>query len=306
MRHRNLLLFLLLAALWGTAFMAIKAGLQYFPPVLFAALRYDLAAVLMLAYAAVAVERWRPRSAAEWRVVAVGGAFMIAGYHAFLFVGEQETTSAAAAVVVATVPVLTTGMAGGLLPDDRLGPVGAAGVLLGLAGVGLVAQPDPAALLAGDVAGEVLVFAAAAAFAAGSVLVRRSPADLPIETMEAWSMLVGAGLMHLVSAGLPAESPAAVRWTAEGVGALAYLVVAASAVGFLVYFDLHERLGPVEINLVSYVVPVFAALAGWLWLDEVVDATTVGGFLVIFAGFCLVKRRALARELPRLRAALAR
>lgn len=119
-------------------------------------------------------------------------------------------------------------------------------------------------------------------------------------------MLVGAGLMHLVSAGLPAESPAAVRWTAEGVGALAYLVVAASAVGFLVYFDLHERLGPVEINLVSYVVPVFAALAGWLWLDEVVDAATVGGFLVIFAGFCLVKRRALARELPRLRAALAR
>lgn len=119
-------------------------------------------------------------------------------------------------------------------------------------------------------------------------------------------MLLGAGLMHAVSAALPGESAGAIRWTAEAVGALAYLVVAASAVGFLVYFALHRRLGPVEINLVSYAVPVFAALAGWLWLGEVVDATTAAGFLVIFAGFCLVKRRALARELPRLRASLAR
>ena len=60
-RYRNVALFLALAAIWGSAFMAIKAGLAYFPPVLFAAIRYDVAGVLMLAYAVWAVEDPVPR-----------------------------------------------------------------------------------------------------------------------------------------------------------------------------------------------------------------------------------------------------
>jgi EamA-like transporter family. len=50
--NRVVALFVLLAALWGTAFMAIKAGLADLPPVLFAAVRYDIAGVCMLAVAA--------------------------------------------------------------------------------------------------------------------------------------------------------------------------------------------------------------------------------------------------------------
>lgn len=305
-RYRNLVLFLALAAVWGSAFMAIKAGLEYFPPVLFAAIRYDVAGVLMLAYAAYAVERWRPRGQGEWSLVLVGGVLMIAGYHAFLFVGEQYTTSAVAAVVVSLSPVLTTGFARLLLPSERLTPVGVAGLLLGLVGVVVLSHPDPDNLLTAGVLGKALVFAAAASFALGSVLTRRIDAQLPIETMEAWSMLLGALVMHGVSAARPTESLAAVRWTPEAVAAMAYLSLAASALGFLVYFDLLERLGPIEINLVSYVAPVFAALSGWWFLGEGIDLATVTGFLIIFAGFCLLKRRALASELPRLRAAVVR
>jgi drug/metabolite transporter (DMT)-like permease len=49
--------------------MAIKAGLAYFPPVLFAAVRYDVASVLMLAWAWYATDRWRPRARGEWWLV---------------------------------------------------------------------------------------------------------------------------------------------------------------------------------------------------------------------------------------------
>jgi len=81
--------------------------------------------------------------------------------------------------------------------------------------------------------------------------------------------------------------------------ALAYLALAASAGGFLIYFDLLDRLGPIEINLVSYVAPVFAALAGFLFLGELIDLPTVAGFLVILTGFVLIKRRAIREELAR-------
>ncbi|AZH26490.1 DMT family transporter [Haloplanus aerogenes] len=304
-RYRNLALFLTLAAIWGSAFMAIKAGLDYFPPVLFAAIRYDVAGVLMLAYAAWVVEDPIPRGRGQWALVAVGSTLLIAGYHVFLFIGESDpaVTSAAAAVIVSLSPVLTTGFARAFLPDERLTAVGIVGLGFGLLGVIVLARPEPGALLTGGVVAKLLVFGAATSFALGSVLTRRIEAQLPIETLEAWSMLGGALLMHAVSLGL-GESLAGVTVTVEGMLALAYLSLAASALGFLIYFDLLDRLGAVEINLVSYVAPIFAALSGWLFLDEGLSVATAAGFALIFFGFLLVKRRAIRGELPRLRRAL--
>ena len=295
--RRNAVLFVVLAAVWGSAFVAIKAGLAYIPPVLFAALRYDVAGVLMLAYAAVSVEQWRPRTAGQWHQVLIGSVLLIAAYHAFLFVGEQRVTSATAAVVVSLSPVLTTGFARLLLPDQSLSAIGGIGLALGFIGVVVVARPEPGAVLSTDVIAVGLVFAAAASFALGSVLSERVAASLPIETMEAWSMLGGAAIMHAVSFLLPGESIADVTWTVEALLALGYLSVVASALGFLAYFELLDRLGAVEINLVSYVAPAFAAVVGWALLDEVIDAGTAVGFVAIVAGFALVKRRAIAAEL---------
>lgn len=308
MRYRNLSLFLLLAATWGSAFVAIKAGLGtptnpagfFETPVLFAALRYDVAGVLMLGYAAYVTDRWRPRSRTEWASVLVAGTLMIAAYHAFLFVGETDprVTSAVAAIVVSLSPVLTAGFSRLFLPSERLTAVGVVGLLLGLVGVVLLTNPRPDDL--GVNLGVVLVFLAAASFALGSVLNRRIDADLPIETLEAWAMLSGALLMHVASVGV-GESVADVTVSPTALLALAYLSLAASAGGFLVYFDLLERLGPVEINLVSYVAPVFAAVVGFLLLDELVDVYAVAGFVVILAGFVLLKRDAIRAELARTR-----
>ncbi|WP_226480296.1 DMT family transporter [Natrinema amylolyticum] len=300
-RYRNLALFLTLATLWGSAFVAISAGLSYIPPVLFAALRYDIAGLLMLGYAVYAVDNWLPRGRAEWTQVAVGAVLLIAAYHAFLFIGQQNTTAAAAAILVSLSPVLSTGFARLLVPSDALSVVGVVGVVVGLLGVGVIVRPDPANLLATDAVAKGLVFCAATAFALGSVLTRRLDASLPIETMEAWSMLGGAVVMHLVSLaiGEPFE-PAA--WThPEAIGALAYLSLGASAVGFLIYFDLLERLGAVEINMVSYVAPIVTAVVGWLYLGEVVDTATLAGFGLIAVGFLLVKRRAIRREVGHVR-----
>ncbi|MFB6233094.1 MAG: DMT family transporter, partial [Haloarculaceae archaeon] len=239
------------------------------------------------------------RSREEWVLVGIGGSLMIAAYHSFLFVGEQGTTSAAAAIIVSLSPILTTGFARAFLPDERLTLVGTVGLLVGFVGVGVLSNPDPSNLLNTRTVSLFLVFVAAAAFALGSVLTRRVDGELPIETMEAWSMLVGAALMHAASLGL-AESPSDVRWTPEAVLALLYLVVVASAVGFLIYFDLLERLGPIEINLVSYAAPVAAAVTGLVFLGETPTVHTVTGFVLILVGFVLLKRRAIRDEFDRL------
>ena len=115
--------------------------------------------------------------------------------------------------------------------------------------------------------------------------------------MVAWATALGAGLVHLISRGMPAESVADVDLATGALVALAYLAIFASAIGYVVYFRLLDRLGAIEINLVSYAAPVATAVVGFLFLGEVIDTRTVVGFGVILAGFLLVKRRAVAAAL---------
>ncbi|PSQ44806.1 EamA family transporter [Halobacteriales archaeon SW_7_68_16] len=298
-RTETVLGFLVLAAVWGTAFTAIKEGLRYYPPVLFAAFRYDVAGLLMAGYAVVRLDRCWPADRREWAAVGVGAVLIIAGYHALLFAGERTTTGATAAVIVSLSPVLTAVFARLLLPEDRIGAVGAAGLLLGLAGVVSIARPDPGRIATGSVGGELLVVGAVASFALGSVLTRRLDADMGIEAFEGWAMIGGAAAMHLLSLGLgePVVLPRANVATAW----LGYLALVASAGGFLIYFALLDRVGPNAVNLVSYVAPVFAALADLVVRGTVPGPGTLAGFCLIAVAFGLLRRQTLARELAGLR-----
>ncbi|MFC7046381.1 DMT family transporter [Halobacteriaceae archaeon GCM10025711] len=288
MKHRDTALFLTLAGVWGASFVAIKTGLTGIPPVLFAAFRYDLAGVALLAVALATSDRWRPQSREEWEFVVVGGALLIGVHFSLLFVGQQYVTGTIGAVVASITPVLTPVFAWALLPRTHLRLRTGLGAVLGLLGVTIIAQPNPAAL-DDQALGVAILAIAMASFALGSVLTVRMPGHLPIVPAQAWMMLVGAGLLHATSAALPSESLAAVEWSAPVVVSLVYLALVASAAGFVIYFHLLERLGPVEISLVNYVTPAFAAVTGWLLLGEPVASTTVLGFTVILVGFSVLK-----------------
>jgi len=296
-KFRNGGLFLLLSMLWGTAFMVIKAGLEFVPPVLFAAFRYDIAGVVMLAYAAAVADYWKPKTRNDWITVLVGSTLIIGLYNAFLFVGQQGVTSAVAAILIGMNPILATGFSRAFLPSERLAPVGVLGLLFGFIGVGVVARPDPSTLLSGGVVAPGFVLLAAVCVALGSVLTQRLESGISTEGMVAWSNAIGAVLLHGISTSLPSESVTDVELTTGAILAVVYLAVFASAVGYFIYFDLLDRMGAIEINLVSYAAPVFAAISGWLVLNESLEIVSVIGFVMIFVGFGLLKREAISDEL---------
>jgi drug/metabolite transporter (DMT)-like permease len=300
MRYLTSLVFLLVSAVWGTAFVATKVGLASLPPALFAAVRFDLAAAVLFVVAVARGGRVTP-SGREWVPVATGGALNIGVHHAFLFSGQQYVESAVAAVLLGLVPVVTPALTRLSATRRRLTPVGAVGVGLGFVGVVVIANPDPSNLYASDVRGVGLVLASAVAFALGAVLTHGAETDLPLVSTQAWTMLVGAGLLHVTSVLLPWESFAAAEWTPAALVSLSYLAVVAGAGGFFLYFWLLERVGPMEVSLLEYVIPVFAAVGGWVVRGETLDAATVVGFGVIFVGFVLVKRESLRAELRRVR-----
>lgn len=302
-RYRDFLLFVTLAGLWGGSFVAIEVGLAYLPPVLYAAYRFDVAALLLVSYVLLTESDPLPRTGPDWLAIALSGGFIVAANNSLLFVGQQYTTSGVAAIVYSLVPIMTAAVAALATGQSDLGPRGLAGVVLGVVGVGLVAQPDPNNLASGVAFGVTLIFVGVIAVAIGSVGLRRLTTSCSSLGLTAWAMLLGGLLMHGFSLGrgepqlFPSAEPVAIA-------ALLFLGVLSSAVAYTIYFTLLARVGPFQINLVSYLVPVVATITGWVLLDEPVTWLTVAGFGVIVCGFVLIKRRAIAAELPRVRSRL--
>ncbi|MCY4732417.1 EamA family transporter [Natronomonas gomsonensis] len=298
-RARSLGLFVALAGLWGLSFPAIRAGLSSLPPLLFAAVRYDVGGVLLLAFLVIRGIEWRPRTREDGLAILVAGAFLIAG-NSLLFVGQLSIPSGIASILYGLIPILTTGFAAAFRPEEPIGIRRIAGVVVGLLGVAVIARPDPTNLLTGELVGMAFVVAAAGSVAWGSVLLRARRPTLGTAGMTAWAMVVGGLMLHGGSLAV-GERVADVTPSLVAIGAVVYLGVFASAIAYVIYFTLLARFGPLEINLVSYVVPVFATAGGVVLLDETVSLPMIGGFVLITAGFVVLKARTIAEELGRQR-----
>ncbi|PSP65033.1 EamA family transporter, partial [Halobacteriales archaeon QH_8_67_27] len=106
---RSLLAFVVTAVLFGGTFVAAKAGLEHFPPLLFVALRFDVAALALFAFVAVTRTREEliPRTRGDISGIAATGLFAIGLTNALLFVGQQYVTSGVASIIASLNPILT-------------------------------------------------------------------------------------------------------------------------------------------------------------------------------------------------------
>ncbi|MDB2260922.1 DMT family transporter [Halorubrum ezzemoulense] len=276
------------ALLFGGTFVAAKAGLAHLPPLFFVAVRFDIGAVVLAAFAATRLSRaeLRPRTVGDVAGIVATGVLVIGLTNALLFVGQQYVTSGVAAVVFSLNPILTPAFAAVLLGEDGLSVRGFVGMGLGLFGVALVADPDPSALLAGGL-GVPLLFAAAVTSALGAVLIRRADATLSSTARTVWGVPLAAALSHALSIGA-GESVSGLSVPPVAIAALLYVGVFSGAIAYLAYFALIDETDATRANLLFYFVPVVSAVGGWALLGETLSVRSLVGFGVIFAGFLLV------------------
>ncbi|ELY96446.1 DMT family transporter [Natrialba taiwanensis] len=302
---RTLVCFVIASLCFGGTYVAAKAGLSYFPPLLFVAFRFDIGALLLLGYVLHRFPRSEllPRTRADIASILAAGVFAIGLANAFIFIGQQFTTSAVSSIMYSLNPILTPVFATVMLADEEISKYGVGGLLLGLVGVTLVVNLDPTNIFSGAVVGKAIVLTGAISGALGSILIRSADASLPSTVRTAWAVPVGAVLCHSLSL-VTGEKAAAVAWTPTALIALGYLGVFSGAIAFIAYFSLLDDIGAIRGNLIFYVVPVVATLGGWVLLGETISAWTFAGFLVIFAGFALIGRGPLLTELTRVHQSL--
>lgn len=284
--------FAIVYIVWGSTYLAIRVGVKDLPPVLFAGMRFVIAAPLMFAYAWMRGARL-PTARRDWIVITVTALLMLAGANGMVTWSEQWVESNQAALIVATSALWMAWFGSWGARGERISPVALGGLLLGFAGVALLVGSGMHLQLAPWYAYGALTLSPIF-WAAGSIISRRNPLSCSPLMAAALQMAVTG----VVMTGLGLSLGDAQRWTLtrDAAIALLYLAVFGSCIGYGAYYWLVYQVAPSQLGTYAYVNPAIAVLLGWWMLDEVMHPPQIAGTLVILAGVALVT---LAARKPR-------
>ena len=272
LRGKALVAYLLVCVVWGSTYLAIRVGVGVLPPFLFAGLRFVIAGLLVLAVA-LALGDTLPRRAVDWRTQAIVGVLLLAGGNAFVVWAEQYVASGIASIFVVTV-ALWMAFFDAIIPGGSgdLNWRVVAGLVLGFVGTTLLVGANPAEILRADLRGPIALTCASASWSIGSVYGKRHKTETSPYVGAAIQMVAGGTATAFVGTLLGEWS----RWhlTSRGVGALAYLVVFGSIIGYSAYTYALRNASATIVGTYAYVNPVIAVLLGWLILREPVTPRT--------------------------------
>ncbi|WP_459200056.1 drug/metabolite exporter YedA [Pseudomonas tremae] len=271
--------FLALYLIWGSTYLMIRIGVESWPPLMMAGVRFLIAGSLMygfLRFRGVPAPTW-----AEWKAAFVIGFLLLACGNGGVTLAEHAgVASGVAALAVATMPLFT--LVFGLFWGNRTTSLEWAGIVLGLIGIGLL---NLGSNLQASPYGAAVVIFAAAAWAFGSVLSKHLP--LPKGPMASAAEMITAGAVLLIGSTLSGERLAHMP-TAAGWGALLYLVVFGSIVAFSAYMYLLKNVRPAAATSYAYVNPAVAVMLGVLFAGETIGLEECMAMVVIISGVVLI------------------
>jgi drug/metabolite transporter (DMT)-like permease len=283
---RVLAAFVVLCIVWGSTYLAIRIGVAELPPALFAGVRFLIAGGILLG-AARLLGRRLPIRRRDWTTNVVVGFLLLFCGNGLVVWAEQFTPSGVAAIFVVTV-TLWLALFDAVIPGSVSRPTWrqVAGLLVGFGGT-LLLVDEPGALRDADWRGPLALTIASAAWALGSVYSARRPTESGPEVNSALQMLTGGVVLTLVGSSLGEWH--AVHLSGRGLGALAYLVVFGSLVGYSCYVYVLRHMAPTVVGTYSYVNTVVAVLLGWLILAEPVTRRTVLAMAIVLGSVAWVR-----------------
>lgn len=291
MRARDLALAVAVAAVWGFNFVVIHVGLDAFPPLLFSALRFALAAFPALLLVG------RPQ--VPWRWVIAVALILAVTKFSLLFIGMEAGMPAGLSSLVLQSQAVFTMLFAVLLLRERPRPVQLAGLAVAVAGVVLVASRTTAPLPA-----FLLVVGAAAAWGLSNVATREASPPDTLRFM-VWVSAVATGplvVLTLIVDGPAADLAALRAIDTQAVLSLVYIALVSTPAGFAAWGFLLKRYGAATVAPFSMLVPFFGIASAALFLGEPVHPIEVAGGVLVVGGVLL----GLVRARPAVTTELAR
>ncbi len=295
-RVKVIVAFLLVYVFWGSTYLAMRVAVRDIPALSMTGIRYLIAGPLMLAWCALTKRTIRITKADFTRVLIIS-LLLLTGGNVTVAWSEEYLTSGLASLIVAIVPLWVAVVEGPVLKLDRLTWRAWMGLLLGILGLAVLLWPKISAtspLGRMELIVSVVLIFGALSWSCGSLASRYFKLSIGPMAATGWEMTV-AGVANTTLA-LAIGDQHHIVWSGRGIGAVLYLVVFGSWVGFTAYIWLLEHVPTPKVATYAYVNPIVAVFLGWLILHERVDAFIVAGTIVIVAAVVLVTSSKTKRE----------
>lgn len=261
-------------------------ALESFSPMALVATRYTISGGLMLAGALLAGVKMPGRR--EWVRTSLNGMAILGVGNGCLALAQSLIPSGLAALMITIGPFWMLGLDAALPPRTRLHGPTIFGLMVGMMGAALLVGPGALAGGFGSniVKGFLILQLGCFGWSFGSLVQRR-------QKTEAHPIIGGAiqqlatGLAFIPIAYLTGGQ---VHLNARGVGAVVYLIIFGSIVGYSSYVYALQHLPVAVLSIYNYINPVVAVILGWLLYREAFGGRELAAMMVIFAGVAMVKR----------------
>lgn len=282
--------------LWGSSYFFIEVAQPELPAFTLAALR-TIPATAALFLIVLPLGYRLPATLAEWRLFIAFSAFNTVLPFLLIVWGQARATGGMAAILNATAPLFGIVLAHLLTHDEKLSWSKVAGVLVGVAGVGILVGWDVVAGSSADLMARLALLAAPFCYVLANIYVRRRLGRYPPFVIAVMQM-VGAMFVTFPLA-LAVDRP----WTLAApslaaLGAIVGMGVLGSALAALCHFTVLQRAGATNASLVTLIMPLTPILLGGVFLGEQLSGRDVAGALVIAAALVIIDGRVLRLRRP--------
>jgi len=279
--------------MWGASFSLLKIGLDYLPPIGFAAIRYGIAAIKM-----VVVIIYRSTFSgmlkefrSDWKLFFMLGVVGIALPNALLNLGLQHTTASLSSIIQASGPVYTIIFAVILLREG-LGVDKVVGSVIAITGTVLLLVQDGVDLNDVTFTGNLLVLLSAMSYAISGVVTKMALKRHHPINVTGWSLIIGSLLLCLVT---PLEVGGVYTLNSEVWVIILVLALFPGCLAFLFYNYVLRTKEVSSLAFFIYLVPMFAIVIAHLSLGEIVSLDMVLLAGMVIAGLAVAQYKLISR-----------
>lgn len=285
-RTRMIIAFTAVYLIWGSTYLAIRFTIETLPSYLSAGVRFLLAGLILYAFARFKKREPAPKKE-HWRSAYIAGGFLLLGCNGSVVWAERYVPSGLAALIVAIIPLWMVLLEWWWYKTERPSKGVFIGIGTGFLGMWLLMSPGLLRVGAHSIhlVGTIVLLLASLSWAIGSVYSRN--ASFPRSPLLSTAMqMIGGGVLLVITGVLVGEYSHfnIMSISVKSVGALIYLIIFGSLIGFTAYLWLLNNVGVTRTSTYAFVNPVVAIFLGWALAGEKLDIQTViAAFFVLVA-----------------------
>lgn len=287
---------ILLSAIWGSAFFAIKISVETINPITVASLRLIIGSIILFLYFKYKDLKFIYSKKIIFQIFLIG---FIGNFIPFSLISwsEMYIQSNTAGLLLSVAPILTLIFSHFLTKDDKFSLLKFLSIIIGLIGVlfifdiqNLIYNSDSSKFIIP----KLFIIIAAFGYVISSILAynMRHMNSVTLTTF----VTIFAALISIPFL-IYFEFKSISSYSLNSMISLFYLGAFPTALAFLIRFHIIAKAGPIFLSYVAYLIPVFAILWGYIFLNEKINSSTLVGVILILLGVFISQKNLVMQKI---------